>query len=223
MEAIISWTQIHFPALIEYKYLLIFIGATVEGMNTIILTGFLASIGSVLVIPAILICLAGEIVNGFMWYLVGYFGGSKPIDRWGRKDEKSRKIIETVERYFHTYSGRAIIVAKLTWSLTIATMIMAGSFKYNLRKFTMYNAVGSVGWVAIVFSISFLFGKSFKAVFLIKNFGYLVLFIVITVLVIYFLKTLFRSRFIGSLVAMEKLRQLGDRLKNSFDNIMSPK
>ncbi|MEK9157975.1 MAG: hypothetical protein AAB638_02200, partial [Patescibacteria group bacterium] len=134
MEAIISWTQIHFPALIEYKYLLIFIGATVEGMNTIILTGFLASIGSVLVIPAILICLAGEIVNGFMWYLVGYFGGSKPIDRWGRKDEKSRKIIETVERYFHTYSGRAIIVAKLTWSLTIATMIMAGSFKYNLRK-----------------------------------------------------------------------------------------
>lgn len=221
MDSLLSWVQIHFPILIEYKYFIIFIGATIEGMNTIILTGFLASIGSVLVVPVLLVLLAGEILNGFIWYAVGYFGGSKPIDKWGRKDEKSRKVIETVEHYFHRYSGRAIVLAKLTWSLTIATMIMAGSFKYNLRKFGLYNAIGSIGWIAVVFTISFLFGKSFKALFFIKNFGYLVLFVAITGIFIYSLKHIFRSKFINSLVAIEKLRELGEKLKTSFDNMMS--
>src|SRR3989338_11321263 len=114
-------------------------------MNTIILSGFLASIGSVEFWPVLLIVLAGEILNGYMWYAVGYFGGAKPIDKWGRKDEKSRKIIEKVEEYFNRYSGRAIILTKLTFSLTIATLIMAGSLKYDFRKFHLYNFVGSLG------------------------------------------------------------------------------
>ena len=135
METFFQFFQSHFPYLIEHKYLFIFLGATIEGMNTTILAGFLASISSISLWPAFSICLIGEIINGFLWYAVGYYAGAKPIDKWGRKDQKSRKIIEKVEEYFKRYSGRAILFAKVTWSLCIATTIMAGSFKYNLRKF----------------------------------------------------------------------------------------
>ena len=142
---IVDSIQNNFPALVQYKYLFLLIATTIEGFNTIILAGFLASLGSVAIIPAVIVCVIGDFLNGWMWYLIGYFGGAKPIDKWGRKDPKSRKIIETVERYFHRYSGRAIVFTKLTWSLTIATMIMAGSFKYNFRKFSYYNFIGGLG------------------------------------------------------------------------------
>src|SRR3989338_10558167 len=165
METFFNFFQSHFPALIHYKYLFIFLGAAIEGMNTTILAGFFASIASISLWPAFFICLTGEVINGFAWYAVGYYAGAKPIDRWGRKDEKSRKIIEKVEQYFQRYSGRAILLAHLTWSLTIATMIMAGSFKYNLKKFSFYNSLGSIMWVLMIFFLGFFFGESYKFFF----------------------------------------------------------
>lgn len=221
MEQLISIFQDKFPLIVEYKYLFILLGATVESMNTIILSGFLASIGSVAFWPVLIICLIGEILNGYMWYLVGYFGGAKPIDRWGRKDEKSRKIIETVEKYFHRYSGRAVILAKLTWSLTIATMIMAGSFKYDLKRFSLYNLIGSIGWVATTFFIGYLFGESYQAIFVITHIGYIILFLAGAIALIYFLRHLFRSRFIHSLVTIERIRALSDRVKQGIDRFLS--
>ena len=221
MESLFSSFQQNFPLLVEYKYLFLFLGATFESLNTIILSGFLASIGSVSFWPMLLICLAGEILNGYLWYTVGYFGGAKPIDRWGRKDAKSLKIIETVERYFHRYSGRAIILAKLTWSLTIATMIMAGSFKYDLKKFSLYNLIGAIGWVAITFFIGYVFGEGYQAIFVITHIGYVVLFLAGAIALIYSLRHLFRSKFIRSLTALERLRALSERVRRGLDRMLS--
>jgi membrane protein DedA with SNARE-associated domain len=219
--SIVDSLQDNFPILVHYRYLFLFIATLIEGFNSIILAGFLASIGSVLVVPAILICIAGDFFNGWAWYAVGYWGGAKPIDKWGRKDPKSRKIIETVERYFQRYSGRAIIFTKLTWSLTIATMIMAGSFKYNFRKFSIYNFIGGLGWVAITFAVGFVFGKGYKAINLVNNIGYLILFLVGAAFLVYALKVIFKSKFIQSLYAMERLRDFGEKLRDGIDKMIS--
>lgn len=221
IEHISQLVQQHIPLLAQYKYLFLFLGAVFESLNSIILAGFLASIGAVSFLPILLICIAGEFINGFLWYFVGYFAGSKPLDRFGRADPKGRKIIETVENYFHRYSGRAIIITKLTWSLTIATMIMAGSFKYNKKKFALYNFVGSVGWVALTFFIGFVFGQSYQAIFVIARVGYIFLFFVLAVILVYALKILFKSRFIKSLVIMERFREIGERFREGIDKMMS--
>lgn|SRR3989338_2952513 len=219
--SIVDSVQNSFPLLVQYKYLFLLFATSLESLNGIILAGFLASLGTVAIVPTILICIAGDFVNGWIWYLVGYFGGAKPIDKWGRKHEKSRKVIETVERYFHRYSGRAIIFTKLTWSLTIATLIMAGSFKYNFRKFSLYNFIGGLGWVAITFSVGYLFGKGYRAANLVNNIGFVILFFIGAAVLVYILKIIFKSKFIQSLYAMERLRDLGDKLKDGIDKLMS--
>ncbi|KKU90043.1 MAG: DedA family protein [Candidatus Yanofskybacteria bacterium GW2011_GWA1_48_10] len=218
---IVESIELQFPLIAQYKYLFLFIATSIEGFNTIILAGFLVSIGSVALVPTLLICIIGDFLNGWGWYLVGYFGGAKPIDKWGRKDPKSRKIIETVERYFQRYSGRAIIFTKLTWSLTIATMIMAGSFKYSFRKFSYYNFIGGTGWVAITFTIGYMFGKGYRAVTLVNNIGYIALFLTLAIVFGFLLKLFFKSKFIRSLTAMERLRELGDRFRGHIDKIFS--
>ncbi len=185
-----------------------------------ILTGFLASVGAIAFVPAIVLCMLGETINGYLWYMVGYFAGAKPIDKWGRSKPKSRKVIETVERYFQKYSGRAILITKLTWSLTIATMIMAGSFKYNLKKFSFYNAIGSAAWAVGVFYVGFVFGKGFKAVSLLNSVSHAVLFLAGAIILIYILKQIFKSKFVKSLYAMERLREIGERLRDNIDRLI---
>lgn len=224
MEIFFNFFQSNFPTLIHYKYLFIFLGATIEGMNTTILAGFLASVANISLWPAFFICLTGEIINGFVWYSVGYYAGAKPIDKWGRKDEKSRKIIEKVEGYFKRYSGRAILFAKVTWSLCIATMIMAGSFKYNLRRFALYNFIGSVIWVGMVFFIGFFFGESYKFLFdYLKNFALILVFLGGAIAVGYILKLIFRSAYIKTLFVTERLRELSDKVLEGIDKFLSDK
>lgn len=221
MDSVLNFFQTNFPFLIEHKYLFIFLGAAIEGTNTIVLAGFLASIASVALWPAFFLCLLGEIINGIAWYTVGFYAGAKPIDKWGRKDEKSRKIIEKVEEYFKRYSGRAILIAKVTFSLCIATMITAGSFKYNFKKFSLYNLVGSTIWVLTIFFIGFFFGQSYK--FLIKNLAYLLLFLGGAFAIGYIIRLIFRSIYIKSIFLRETIKNFSDKMKNGIDKFLSDK
>ena len=224
MENIVHLFESSFPTLVEYKYLLLFLGSIFEGLNSMVLGGFLVSVGSIKLLPIFLIFTVGYIFNGYLWYSVGYFAGAKPIDKWVRKDKKGRKIVEKVEEYFHKYSGRAIVFTKFTFSLTIATLIMAGSLKYNLRKFSLYNFICSIGWGALTLFIGYFFGQSYKFfIEYLKGFSYLILFLGGAVILVYVLKFVFGSAFIKSLFLKERLKEFSDKLKDGIDKLLSDK
>ncbi len=182
----------------------------------------MVSIGSLAFLPVFLLCILGETLNGYAWYYVGYFAGAKPIDKWGRTKPRSRKVIERVQWYFERYSGRAIVFTKLTWSLTIATLIMAGSLKYNLRKFSLYNFLGSTGWIFLTFFVGYFFGQSYKFFLVyLKNVTYLIAFLGGAVALVYILKWVFREAFLKSLIAASKIRNISDKIRNKIDKFLS--
>ena len=219
---IVESIELQFPLIAQYKYLFLFIATSIEGFNTIILAGFLVSIGSVALVPTLLICIIGDFLNGWGWYLVGYFGGAKPIDKWGRKDPKSRRIIEKVEEYFTKYSGRAIVFTKFTFSLTIATLIMAGSLKYNLKKFSWFNFLGSIGWVIVTMFIGYFFGESYKFFLVyLKNITYFIVFLGGAITLMYLLKLFFKSTFVRTLFISEKIKEFSEKIKDGFDKFLS--
>ncbi len=222
MEHFLEFIKIHFPVIIQYKYLFLFIGSSVEGMNTMILGGFLISTGAVAFLPIFFIFLAGETINSYIWYFVGYFVGAKPIDKWLRSKPRSEKVINAVESYFERYSGRAIIITKFTFSLTIATLLFAGSLKYDFKKFSWYNFIGTVGWVAITLSVGYFFGQSYRFfVVYLKDVTYILLFLGGAIAVVYILKWLLGSAFVRAILPAEQMKQLGDKIKSGFDKLMS--
>lgn len=222
MASFLTFLQNHLPALVDYKYLFLFLGAAIEGMNTIVVAGFLVSVGAVKLWPTFALAVFGHTLNGYAWYAVGYYAGHKALDRWVRKDEKGRKILEVVERYLHRYSGRAIMITKFTFSLEIATLIMTGSIKYNLKKFSLYNFLGSLGWVIITMSVGIFFGESYQLLLVyLRNFTYFMLFLAGAIALVYFIKIILRSTFITSLQLSEKLREIGGRLRERLDGLMA--
>ena len=100
MEAVLQFLETSFPVLIAHKYLFLFLGAMIEGLNTMVLGGFLVSVNSIKLLPTFLLFILAYTLNGYIWYTVGYFAGAKPIDKWGRKKEKSKRVIEKIEHYF---------------------------------------------------------------------------------------------------------------------------
>jgi len=222
LDGLLQFVQTYAPALVSHKYVFLFLGAAIEGFNTMIVGGFLVSTKAIKLLPAFIIFTIGYMVNGYLWYIVGYFAGSKPIDKWVRKDEKGQKIMDRVQHYFEKYSGRAIVLTKFTFSLTIATLIMAGSLKYNLKRFTLYNFIGSVGWVSLTLFIGYFFGQSYKFFFTyIKGFTIILIFLAAAVTLVYILKAIFGSAFTKSLIISEKMREMGERLKVELDKFLS--
>jgi membrane-associated protein len=221
VEPLLQFIQDNFPALINYRYLFLFVGATIEGLNTMVLGGFLVSTGSVKLAPSFLLFTLGYTINGYIWYTVGYFGGSKPIDKWGRKEPKSDKIIRKVQEYFEKYSGRAIVLTKFTFSLTIATLIMAGSLKYDMKKFSFYNFIGSVGWVVVTLFVGYFFGESYKFFFVyIKNFTYFLIFLGGAVTLVYIIKWMLRSAFIKSLLLTDRIKEFSYKIREGLDKFL---
>jgi len=222
VEAFLQFWQSNFPVLFSHTYIFLFLGAAIEGLSTLVIGGFLVSTHSVAFLPALAAFTLGHTVNGFMWYAVGYYGGAKSLDKWVRKDPKGEKILNTVQRYFEMHSGKAIFATKFTFSLTLATQIMAGSLKYDLRKYSWYNFIGSVCWAAFAMSVGYFFGASYRLLFVyLKDFAYFVVFLGGAIALIYILKAIFRSAFIRAIIEHDRVRHYREKFRNGFDKFWS--
>src|SRR3989338_10109371 len=189
MESFLIFLQDQAPYLISYKYFFLFLGGLIEGMNVLVLAGFIASSGQINLWVILPILIFAHFLNGCGWYLVGYLGGAKALDKWGHKNKLSHQVINRIQEYFEKYSGRAIMFAKFTFSLEIATMILSGSLKYNLKKFSKYNFYGSTGWVFMAVFVGYFFGQSFKLFFsFVKNFTIFLGFLGGAIVIIYLIK-----------------------------------
>jgi len=222
MENLLIFIQNNAPYLIDHKYLFLFLGGAIEGMNTLVLGGFIASTGQVKLHLLIPLLIMAHTLNGYGWYLVGYLGGAKALDRWGHKNKISHQVINKIQDYFKRYSGRTIMFAKFTFSLEIATMILCGSLKYNLKKFSKYNFYGSAGWVLMTVLVGYFFGQSFKFIFnVLKSFTLLILFLAAAIILVYVLKILLKKYFVSYLTIQEKLKEWTDKIRDGFSDIMS--
>lgn len=221
MELLINFLQSYAPWLIEHRYFFLFLGSLLEGMNTMVFGGFLASVGVVKILPLFLIMTLGHTLNGYIWYFVGFFGGAKALDKWGHRRKLSHEIIKKVTDYFNRYSGRAIMITKFTFSFQIATLILAGSLKHNLKNFSKYNFYGSFGWSVITIFIGYIFGQSYNLFrIFIKNLTYFTAFLAGAIILIILIKLAMRSAFIKSLRFEDKLRELNERWKKKFNGLM---
>lgn len=218
MEFLSHAIQSAFPWISEHRYWLLFIASVLEGFNTIIVAGFLTAAHQFQVIPAVLIMMVGETINSFIWYYAGYWGGARVLDFFVRGKPKQQQMLERIKSYFERYTGQVILIAKLTFSMTIVILIFVGTMRYDRKKFTFYNIIGSIGWVLMIFSLGYFFGESYQfSVDSLRHISYFVLVAVLGVFLLLGAKRLFEDIFVRSISVSTAIKKIGDKVKDTFD------
>ena len=135
----------------------ILLGIFLPGDSLLFAGGLLAAAGFLHILPlAILVILAAILGDS-----VGYWFGAKAGDAFfTRPDSRffKKEWVERTERFFETYGGRAIILARFVPIVRTIAPILAGVGSMRYSRFLSYNVIGGALWGAGVTLLGYFLG-----------------------------------------------------------------
>lgn len=208
--------------LYEHRYIFSFLGALFEGTFIMILAGVFLKLGYLKFWGIISVLVSGYFINGIFFYLIGRYGGERAL----RKLEKFKRvkgILGKLQDYFLKHSIKTIFITRITYGLSIPTLLMAGSFKMNFKKFLIITFWGAVVWALMLIGVGYVFGASYKAMgIVVKSISVglsviaVVLLVIISIGIVVWARTFARTEFIERLSVHKNsqiLRWLGIAIK----------
>ncbi len=140
----------------SYKYLFLLVAALLEGRVLGVLAGFLISTKELAFWPTYLILVFGNLVPDALYYFLGKFGSNlKFVKRYSQK-------IQTLEKFWHKYSGKMIIFGKITMVFIVPILILSGLVKYPLKKVLKYSVITDLIFILGLLGIGYFFGNIFE-------------------------------------------------------------
>ena len=129
------------------------------------LSGYLAWKGTLSLVGVILAGSLGSMLGSLVAYYAGLKLGRPLIVRYGRYILLRESDLETAERWFARYGGKATLIARLVPVVRTFISLPAGIAKMEVKRFTLYSFVGSVPWCAFLAILGYRLGDSWRAIF----------------------------------------------------------
>jgi membrane protein DedA with SNARE-associated domain len=92
-------------------------------------------------------------------YAVGYFGGRRLVERWGRYLLLSRHELELVDHFFARFGGITVFVCRLLPVVRTFVALPAGIARMPQLKFHLYTFLGSWPWCYALAYVGFRLGE----------------------------------------------------------------
>jgi len=145
------------------KYLLLFLGAIIEGPVVMLTSGFLYHLGQFNFWPMYLTLVLGDFTADIIWYSVGRYGTRDITFKYGRFFGLTPGTLEKVGGWFTKYHQKILIISKLTtgFGLAVAVLVTAGMFKVSFKKYVTLVLFGGFIWTAMLITIGYFFGNVF--------------------------------------------------------------
>ncbi len=151
-------------ALIEYGYVIMFFMMIIEGPIVTLAAAFLASLGHFSLGWVFALSVVGDLAGDVLWYGIGRQWGRTFILRYGRYIGVSEDLIHKVQKTFHRHGSRAVLAAKSTTGLCLATFIVAGMVHMPLKKFLGAAFLGGIFWTTFLVCVGYFFGAAFEKI-----------------------------------------------------------
>ncbi len=120
------------------------------------------------------IILAGAIIGDAVNYHIGRFLGEKAIVKYPSVFRK--EYLDKTHMFYEKYGGKTIIIARFVPIVRTFAPFLAGVGNMGYIRFMMYNVVGALLWVVLVFLSGYFFGN---LDFVKTNFSYVIIAIII--------------------------------------------
>lgn len=154
-----------FPEIIslleQYKYIIFFPIAVIEGPIVTIIAGFLVSLKIFNIFLSYIIVLAGDAVGDTILYILGRWGGAALIRRVGPYLGATPTRMEKVKEQFDLRGRRAITFSKLFHGIGMAGLITAGSLKVPYRKYISTCFLVTIFQAAAFMAVGIFFGSAY--------------------------------------------------------------
>lgn len=153
---------IGYPAVV----LFIFIESTgipFPGETMLLLASFYAATSGHLALPGVIACAAlGAILGDNLGYYIGYTGGRKFVERFGRYVFVKTEHLDKAEAFFSKHGAKTVFLARFVTLLRIWAAFLAGVNRMNWRTFMFYNAAGGIVWATLIGTLGYIGGRYFQ-------------------------------------------------------------
>ena len=140
----------------------LFFGFFLPGDYLLVLAGLLCAMGVLHMPVAVLILslIAAGVLGNYAGYWFGYRTGPVLFKRNESLFFKKR-YVTMAEAFYARYGGMALVLGRFFPIIRTFAPIFAGVVRLNIRKFTIYNIIGSVAWVITLTLTGFFLGRRY--------------------------------------------------------------
>lgn len=161
-ESIISSGGFYLLLIVVFAETGLFFGFFLPGDYLLFLAGLLSAAGIIQVpIYTLVLSLIGAgILGNYTGYWFGYRTG--PV-LFSKNDSLffKKRYIAVAEEFYAKYGGMALILGRFFPIVRTFAPIFAGVVKVDIKKFTIYNIIGSVAWVTTLTLAGYFLGRRF--------------------------------------------------------------
>lgn len=177
--------------LTQYKYLILFPLAIVEGPILAVIAGFLCTIGFLNPFIVYPIIVFGDIIGDSLCYMFGRWGVpvflKKIIKEFGLKPEN----INQVRAYFDTNPNKTISLSKVTLGIGFAGIYIAGNARVPYQRFIRICLITSALQYVFYLSLGLLFGHAYKQISQYMDlFASIAIVTALAVIIVYFIRSI---------------------------------
>jgi membrane protein DedA with SNARE-associated domain len=144
----------------KFGYLAVFLGTFLEGETILVLAGFFAQRGHLVLVSVMFVAFLGAYTGHVCWFWVGRSKGVKILDRF----PKMKKHFGKGVRLFERYGAPAIFITQYLYGQRITCAIIIGVSKISTLKFLIYEALSCMIWAVLIAGAGFYFGVAVERV-----------------------------------------------------------
>ena len=146
--------------IVTYGYLVIFIGTFLEGETILILAGFAARRGYLMLPGVILAAFLGSLFCDQLFFYLGRKHSQAIIARrpiWKSRVKKAQNLLDR-------FQTPMILAFRFLYGLRTVSPFVIGMSEVSAVKFLLLNAIGALTWAIVIGSGGYLFGSALEAV-----------------------------------------------------------
>lgn len=170
--------------IIQYKYLILFPLATIEGPIVCLVAGLLSSLGYLEFAAAFVIVLAGDLIPDIAYFYVGRHAGNRAAEgRLGKHLAFLARHARFLEGLWRDHGRKTMLLSKLAYGLSAPLLMSAGMTRMPLRRYIAYVMPVAIAKCAAIMALGYFLVQSYiNATQYLRNAG--ILFAVLLVLLI---------------------------------------
>ena len=140
----------------------LFFGFFLPGDYLLFMAGLLCSTGKfdISIFTLVLSLIAAGVLGNYTGYWFGYRAGPKLFNKPNSFFFKKHHIV-VAEQFYAKHGGKALVLGRFFPIIRTFAPIFAGVVKVDLKKFTLYNFIGSIAWVNTFTLAGFFLGRKY--------------------------------------------------------------